>query len=232
MDQPIVQIPNSLTVGRRAGFARVPMPLDQLQIYNPNRADAIEAVWQPFYHFQTYALAGTTTAYTFFQVPYGQAAGGYADTNMLLAGQFPSPTSFFCTGIMVVFIPGNVVSATAATGVALQNWNDVVKIANTGFLQLTVGNKPYLYDAPLGKFPPNFSVGGNAAISNGVFQTANISTYLDYARASGKYYEITPLLIPQTQNFNVTLNFPTTAAVTTNGRLGVILDGFFYRQSQ
>ena len=55
---------------------------------------------------------------------------------------------------------------------------------------------------------------------------------VDFARAIGRYYEITPLLVPMNQNFSVALNWPAAVAVATTGRIGVILDGFYYRQSQ
>ncbi len=55
---------------------------------------------------------------------------------------------------------------------------------------------------------------------------------MQYARSAGRYYDITPFVIPQTQNFAVTLNWPTAQAVVTAGTIGVILDGFYYRQSQ
>ena len=47
-----------------------------------------------------------------------------------------------------------------------------------------------------------------------------------------RYAEITPFFIPQTQNFQVGLYWPTAVAVTIAGRIGVVLDGFYYRQSQ
>ena len=37
---------------------RVPVPLASLAQYNPNRADHIEGIWQPFYHKVAYAAAG------------------------------------------------------------------------------------------------------------------------------------------------------------------------------
>lgn len=214
---------------RRGGLGRTPMPLTDLVFYNPNRPDATEAIWQPFYDYQSYGTAGATS-FIFFQVPNGQSSKTFADTNMVLAGQFPAPTAFLCTAIMVAFFPGGATSATGTQGVANNNWIDVVEVAEAGYLELTIGAKPYLRDAPIGKFPPNFTI-------NGVFagygsSTAGQIAYTGFARAAGRYYEITPFLIPQSQNFNVTLHFPTAQTVNATGRIGVILDGFYYRQSQ
>jgi hypothetical protein len=210
---------------------RVPNSLAELQQYNPNLPDAIEAIWQPFYDMQSYPTAGQTQL-LFFQVPQGQSSKTLSDTNMVLAGQFPAPTAFLCTALMVLFMPGfaNKASNTAAAATANANINDVVLVADAGYLQLSIGSKVYLTDAPLGKFPPNFSVGGLQAVS-GTF-AAGTQVTVDFARAIGRYYEITPLLIPMNQNFQVALNWPTAVATTAIGRIGVILDGFYYRQSQ
>lgn len=210
---------------------RTPVDISQLSPYNPNRADAVEAVWQPFYDFQTYATVGATSQ-LFFQQPNGQGGKTLADTNMTLAGQFPAPTAFLCTAIMVAFFANSAGNpgTTAAAATVAANLNDVVRVANSGYLQLTIGSKPYLTDAPLGKFPPNFSVGGLEAIS-GTY-AAGTQVLMDFARSIGRYYEITPLLIPMNQNFTVGLFWPTAIAVAATARIGIILDGFYYRQSQ
>lgn len=220
------------TNGARRGnpnAGRVPMTLEQLRAYNPNRPDATEALWQPFYDFATYPAIGSTQL-TFFQLPKGQGGKTLADTNMTLAGQFPAPTAFLLTGIMVPFFPGNPTSATAAAAVADENWNDVVDVANSGWLELTIGSKPYLIDAPVGKFPANFTISGESALASSGADDSH--TRVDFARPVGRYYEITPFLIPQSQNFSVTLNWPALVPVNVAARIGVILDGFYYRQSQ
>lgn len=217
--------------GGRRGFSqsRSPLPISALQQYNPNRPDATEAIWQPFYHFQSYASAGQTSL-TFFQTPKGQLANGYADTNMEQAGSFPAPTAFLCTAIMVAFFPGGNPSTTGTQGAVSAYWNDQVAVANSGYLELTIGSKVYMRDAPVGKFPPNFSVGGfGYAMGN---STAGVIAQTGFARAIGRYAEITPFLIPQSQNFNVAIYWPTAVSTASTGRIGVILDGFYYRQSQ
>lgn len=205
-----------------------PPNLAQLSKYNPNRAGAIESVWQPLYDFQTYAMAGQTQL-SFFQVPVGQSSKTLADTNMVNQGMLAAPQRFFVTGIMVCFIPLNTVTAANVTPRALTNLLDVNAVANSGYLNFSIGAKNYLTDAPTGKFPPNFTIGGLVAAATA---TATTGTDANYARATGRYYEITPFLIPATQNFAVTLNWPTAVSITANGRIGVILDGFLFRESQ
>lgn len=214
---------------RSAGLGRSPLALSNLVYYNPNRPDSTEAIWQPFYDFQAYATTGSTSM-IFFQTPNGQSGKTYADTNMQLPGQFPAPTAFLCTAVMIAFFPGATSSATSTTAVAQGNVNDVINVANTGYLELTIGSKVYLRDAPVGKFAPNFTVNGFSTLMGTTTPPNLVST--QFARAAGRYYEITPFLIPQSQNFNVSLYWPTAQTVAVTGRIGVILDGFYYRQSQ
>jgi hypothetical protein len=222
---------------------RVPNALADLQQYNPNLPNAIEAVWQPFYDFGTpgatnYPAAGIQQL-LFFQVPNGGTVGAATktlqDTNMTLNGQFPAPTAFLCTAIQVLVMPAwslTVPSSakTAAAATVNTNINDLTQIADSGYLQFQIGSKVYLTDAPVGKFPPNFTIGGQQAVA-GTY-AAGTQITVDFARSIGRYYEITPLLIPMNQNFIVSLFWPTLVPVTNAARIGVILDGFFYRQSQ
>lgn len=211
---------------RAAGYGRNPLPLSQLQNYNPNRADQIEAIWQPFYHKVAYATAGQASL-QFFNVAF---AGDYTVTNMPAASFFPAPTAFLCTAIMLNFIPGATTSQVGtAAARAETNWNDVVNVANVGYVEFVIGGKVYLRDSPSGRFAPNYSIGGATAI-NGAGNTG--SADVQYARAAGRYYEITPFLIPQTQNFSVTLYTPTVQAVTAGANVIATMDGFYYRQSQ
>lgn len=209
-----------------------PPNLAQLSKYNPNRAGAIESVWQPLYDFQTYAMAGQTQL-SFFQVPVGQSSKTLADTNMVNQGMLAAPQRFFVTGVMVDFTPLNTVSAIGAAALRAQaNANDVAAVAKSGFLSLSIGAKTYLTDAPLNKFPTNYNAGIKSSISAFGTAAAPAQVDTDYAKWTGRYYEITPFLIPATQNFSVTLNWPTAVSITVAGRIGVILDGFLFRESQ
>lgn len=212
---------------RVSGYGRTPLPLASLQNYNPNRSDQIEAIWQPFYHKVAYPAAGQA-ALQFFNVAF---AGDYTVTNMPAAAFFPAPTAFLVTAIMLNFLPGNpaAVDATAPAATNVENWNDVVKIANAGYVEFVIGGKVYLRDSPSGKFAPNYTINGVAAAA-GTYTAAE--TVFSYARAAGRYYEITPFLIPQTQNFSITLYTPTLQTITTAGNVIATMDGFYYRQSQ
>lgn len=208
--------------------SRIPVPLDQLQQYNPNRADQIEGIWQPFYHKVGYAAAGQASL-QFFNVAF---SGDYTVTNMPAAAFFPAPTAFFVKALMLNFIPGSPVATTAAAPTAAQeaNWTDVHAVANGGYVEFVIGGKVYLRDSPSGRFAPNYSISG--AVALGGTLTAPALSTVAFARAVSRYYEITPFLIPQTQNFSVTLYTPTVIAVQAGANIIATMDGFYYRQSQ
>lgn len=210
-----------------------PPTMPALGGYAVNREGQNEVIWQPTYDYQDYAAAGATTI-TFFQRSVGTAGITLATTNMRAAGQFPSPQEFLVTGLQLFFNPPDaIMTVGTATAVARNNWNDVNSVMNgLAHLQLFIGSKPYLDDAPLSKFTQQFKLAGAAALATG--DPAVTYQAYDYAVHCGKYYAITPVKIPRNQNFSVALTFPVAipAAGGEGGRIGCILDGFLYRLSQ
>lgn len=211
-----------------------PPSMDDLQNYNVNRAGQPEVIWQPQYHYQAYPMAGSTQL-TFFQTPIGQSSLTFADTSMVSAGMLPRPQEFLVTGIQVFFRPGGAIGqAAVAPATVQQNWNDVnAALYNpVSWLELFIGSKAYLDDGPLSKFTQQWGLVGASGMSGSSTLVASGDRFTDYARHAGRYYSITPVKIPANQNFRVTLNYPTAAAVAVAGKIGVILDGFLYRLSQ
>lgn len=209
-----------------------PPNIAALRKYNVNRVGQYEVIWQPLYEYQTYPTTGQTLL-TFFQNTVGSIAGGKSTTNVVAAGQLPRPQEFLITGIQVTFEVGAAIAVDAIARVQT-NWQDAFDVANAGNLDLFVGSKSYLTDAPIGVFPQQFGIGGagNTAAATTTAAT-DIAKVLDYARPVGRYYSITPVKLPANQNFNVTLNWPEgVVTVTTAGVIGVRLDGFLYRLSQ
>lgn len=211
-----------------------PPSLEAARAYNVNREGQNEVIWQPQYDIQTYDAAGVTQI-VFFQNPVGVGGNTLADTSMRSAGQLPAPQEFLVVGIQVLFVPGNTVAAASLDATTAQeNWNDVSDVMfGNAYLELFIGSKPYLQDGPLAKFTQQFRLGG---VANQAYTGTNatpIGVQVDYAVHSGRYYSITPVKLPTTQNFDVKTVFPSGAiAVNTDATIGVILDGFLYRLSQ
>jgi hypothetical protein len=208
--------------------------LAQLKQYRVNLADQVEGIRGSLYDFQTYAFAGTTTQYTFFQVPIGQGNKTKEDTNMEAAGSLPNPKNFLIQGVELFLFPGSAISVIGA--LAVQNWLlDMNAMFKKGYLEIFIGSKTYLTEAPIGRFPPANGLSGFAARSDVTTAAATSSARDGYAVWAGKPYELSPwILLEPTQNFNVTLNFPTTAALPSgvDARIGVVLRGLLYRNSQ
>ncbi len=199
-----------------------PPNIAALRKYNVNRVNQYEVIWQPLYEYQTYPTTGQTLL-TFFQNTVGSIAGGKSTTNVVAAGQLPRPQEFLITGIQVTFEVGAVVAQAAAA--VQSNMQDVFDVSNSGNLDLFVGSKSYLTDAPIGVFPQQWGIQS--------LNAAGATIASDYSRPIGRYYSITPVKLPANQNFNVTLNWPEgVVTVVTAGVIGVRLDGFLYRLSQ
>lgn len=212
--------------------------VDQLSQYSVNRQNQYEGIRQKLYDFQSYATAGTTQI-SFFQVPVGQGGKTYADTNMVSAGTLPSPIKFLIQSIEIFFFPGvlNVPAEdTAAPFPPPQFINDVAAINQSGWLELNIGSKNYLREAPLGEFPPKTRLNGNAAITSTIAgATASSFNMASFATFGGRPYFVEPnALLEPTQNFAVTLNWPTAVPMPSSqiARIGIKLDGILYRLSQ
>lgn len=204
-------------------------PPSDLSKYAVNRAGAFEVVWQPYYDILTYDAAGDLQL-TFFQRTVGSSGITLASTNMRAAGAFPQPVKYLVTGIQLFYIPSGDASVTATAAAAQANINEVTSIFDAGYLEFIVGSKTYLRDAPLGKFTAQFTYGFGTALAGTFASGTYIAT--DFARNVGRYYAITPTLIPPNQNFSVSANWDTKVAVAGSSQFGCILDGFEYRLSQ
>lgn len=216
-------------------FAMNAIPsLQQLQQYNVNRPDQIEAIRSSLYDTLAYAQAGQTQL-QFFQTPKGQSGKTLADTNMTLAGSLASPQSFLIETIELYFYPGMTPGnlSAANTPIAPTYLNDVYKFyKHGGWLELFIGSKAYLDEAPLQKFPPRCGLSGFSSSSDAA-STSTSSTLVNYASAGGPVYELDPpiLLVP-TQNFVVTLNWPSAVALSAAGTVVCQMGGILYRNSQ
>lgn len=213
--------------------------------YNVNRP-GFEAIKATLYDSAAYAAAGQTVL-TFFQQPVGQGTavlgGGVktlSDTNMNLAGQLPANQMFLVQSIEVAFFPTTPTVAAAmpaafgAQAVAVQV-NDAYIFRRAGNLQMVVGSKPYLQEAPLAKFPSKTHFNIGAALADVTTAGASLQSRIAYAGQIGRPFLLdpAPLLLESSQNFSVTLNWPEGNQVISNpAKVVVILDGYLYRRSQ
>lgn len=212
----------------------------QLAGYAVNRA-GWEAIRQTLYDSQAYAAAGQTQL-LFFQVPAGQSGKTLSDTNMTLAGQLPANQEFLVQSIEVHFfptVPAAVANNMAAfgAGAIAQQVNDAYLVGRTGNLNLVVGSKPYLQEAPLGRFPPKTHFDVHAALSDATTAGAAQQSRITAPFWVGRPYLLSPaeIYLVSTQNFAVTLGWPEGVQALPSGnpgRLVVVLDGFLYRRSQ
>lgn len=204
-----------------------------------------ECVKQSLYDSGSYVAAGLTQM-TFFSFPVGQGTGfggaakTYSDTNMQIGGSVPSNQMFLIEEIEVhcqITTPTVTAQMPAAFGaqVVAALVNDAYIFYRSGNLQLFIGSKPYLQEAPLMRFPPQsvFEVQGAAADVSST--AASLQTRVFYAGARGVPYTLTPnnVLLVSNQNFNVTLNWPEgLQAITNPARIFVVLNGVQYRKAQ
>ena len=210
----------------------------QLARYSVNRP-GWEAIRQSLYDYQAYAAAGQTEL-AFFAVPRGQSGKTLSDTNMVLAGQLPANQEFLVQSIEIPFwptVPAVAAQNPAAFGaqVAAVLLNDSYLVGRTGNLRFIIGSKPYLEEAPLGRFPAKTFFHVEGAFADASTIAADLQSRIAFGYAAGRPYLISPvdLLLISNQNFEITLNWPEgVQAITNPGRIGIILDGILYRRSQ
>lgn len=208
--------------------------LAELQQYNVNRPNQVEAIRASLYDSVAYAQAGQTQL-QFYQTPKGQSGKTFADTNMTIAGSLASPQSFLLDSIELYFYPGiNPGNLSAASTPIAPNFaNDTYLFYKKGgWLELFIGSKAYLDEAPLQKFPPRCGLSGFSSSSDAA-STSTVSTLVNYATGAGPIYEVDPpiLLVP-TQNFIITLNWPAAVAISAAGTVLCSMGGILYRNSQ
>jgi len=203
--------------------------------YNVNVPNVVEAIWQPKYDLITYLAAGQNQQ-VFFQNPVGQALRTEDQTNMNAAGTIAAPQQFLATGIRLEFLPAaNLASIHSGTPADLEDYvNDVQTVMRSGVVVFTVGNKEQNRDAPIGKFPPSHYLSVEASLADSTTAGANQVSGISYAQSCGQLYNLTPTNIPYSQNFDVTIKWPTLAALPSgaDGSIRCHLEGFLYRSAQ
>lgn len=228
--------------------------IDLFKGYMVNQLGAVEVIPWSLYDTMLYPTAGQAVL-NFFQTQQGQglsaqpgaanATKSQADTNMTLSGQLPSPQGFWIDSVEIYVEPGssNVAntfalqipsaSPAAAAVTAQAGSHDVFAIYRTGALVLQIGQKPYLREAPLMRFPPRKRKEMSSALaSNSATAVLNLK---ENAYADGRpYYTVPGLPIMTSQNFGVSLQWPAVVATPSgfNAQVRCVLQGWLFRAVQ
>jgi hypothetical protein len=226
-----------------APSSMIAMPIpnrSQLDAYNVNR-EGWEGFTNCLYDAAAYPSAGLNVL-NFFNTPLGGGATAKtaSDTNMTLAGQMPANQEFLIQSVEILFLPTTPTIAAAmpasldaAAGAAQVIINDAYIFYRSGNLNLVIGAKSYLAEAPLMKFPPKAYFHLDSALAG---STTADTKFLKtgFATAIGRPYLLkAPLRLVSNQNFGVTLAWPEGLQVISNpARIILSLDGVFYRRSQ
>lgn len=218
--------------------------LNALQSFAVN-LDKYETITQSLYDSASYATAGQNVL-TFFQQAQGAGTGVISaaaktleDTNMQVGGQLPNQQAFLVTSVELDVQPDITFTAAAqpaafgAQAIAT-SVNDVWKIRATGWLNFAIGQKNYLTEGPLMKYPASNDLEIDAAAADISTTGANMQTRIAYAKAVGPSYILAPnnlLLVPM-QNFVGTLNWTTVETIASTARIFFRLMGQLVRSAQ
>jgi hypothetical protein len=223
--------------------------------YVVSKAGEPEVFWQPRYDWNLYPQAGINQI-LFFQQPVGSgvtsaigavvgSAKSIADTNMELQGQIPSPQGFQVESIEVLFFPGasaaantftpqvpNMFAVAAAASVGAQ-LADQITVHESGVLTFFILSKTYLTETPLGRLPPKTHFEAHGAIASNSATVGEAAIFNAFSTGQPYFLEV-PISLTANGNFNVTVAYPAPVALPSgfNGRLGVYLNGFNFRNAQ
>lgn len=217
--------------------------------------DQSEITKGSLYDYQLYPLAGQVEM-QFFANPVGQgiatalgstvgATKSLADTNVQVANTLPSGKAFRVFSIEVRFWGGASAAANTYTRRPKSNFiavavatlaneiDDVDALYQSGLFELSVLDKVYVRETPLVSFPTQVGISFAGAIANNSATTSEVEAHI--TQSAGREYrmQVPFTLLPQ-QNFGVALKWPGAVAMPSgfNGRIGVVLNGFFMRATQ
>lgn len=236
---------NSIYVPNAADFERG-------RVTNPDQSEVTRG---RLYDYQLYPLAGQQQM-QFFALPQGQgvtsalgavvgAVKSLWDTNIQVPNTLPSGKAFFIESLELYFFAGSSAAAStylpaahnffAAVSAAavMGELNDVDRVLQSGMLEMSVLDKVYVRETPLNCFPPQVGLSYSAAVSSNSATTSEVGGQV--VQGAGRPYilGIPFTLLPQ-QNFALTLSWPGAVALPSgfNGRIGVVLNGWFQRATQ
>lgn len=194
-----------------------------------------EAIYSPLYDYQR--IDSTANKLYFFSHPVGQGktCRNYDgckttfDTNMYLANSLPAGQAFLVTGVRVLVVP----DCLEHRGFERRDRQDVSRILLGGTLRFILGNRDYLLDGPLAKFPSMMPRTWMAELRFDDMEKEEAhwaAVYNPSIPALNKfaYYSIVPVHIPAHQCFQVIAEMDP-GPLHAPAKVGVILDGRLLR---
>lgn len=177
---------------------------------------ALEVVPDQLYDALTYT-SGTTTLLSYFT----GIRANLSLSNMVTAGFLPNPQSFLIQAVRLYTRSTVRTDDAGAAGAFASQYNDVVTLANTGRLTITIGTKRYgpwrLWTLPAGSYAQGQMAAAGAEAANLVH---------DYAQLGGPLYGLFPhLMLSPLQNFQIDVEWPAAVTLTGDTVLEVLLDG-------
>lgn len=185
-----------------------------------------EVTW-PLYDYQPVRPGGDSQM-DFFQRPLGSQVEGFGvrgltSTNMYKAHQLPEHNAFYMTGLRVLFFPDFV----QLRGNVKQDAQDIARVMLSGVLSFEIGDRLYLRDGPMCKFPACFpTYFGNLKPDQRLTSWMKRGRYIEVAQQA--YKAIVPVYIQDHLMFRVRIHELNTD-LHAPGRIGVILDGLLVR---
>lgn len=191
-----------------------------------------EVIKWPYYDSQAYAAAGQTRL-AFYQA----VTTDFDQSNVEQGAAFPAPKKFFLRGLGTFLVGASFPSETAATaGTTLASRvNDNHEVMTSGRLTLLIGNKQYLFAAPLGLIPSPVMFNGYSAIALAQAAAADVTSIIanqTNGADRGAFLLDPPLLIDSQINFIVTTEWTAVVAISAATRLFVYMLGQMIRPSQ
>jgi hypothetical protein len=190
--------------------------------------------WE-FYDYQTYAAAGQAQL-NFFQSAPGANGRTLEDTNFPGSGSLPAGMGFVLQELMFNFLPGAAVLPGSFGAAAAPRFvNDVVRVGQSGAVELIYSSKTFVQNAPLSRFPMDVSADGFGAAADATTAGANLQTLLNYAQWRGRPQRIADMLLEPQVNLLIRVSWPNGVVATPStvaGKLGCIMKGVLGRVAQ
>lgn len=191
-----------------------------------------------FYDTLTYVAAGQQSL-RFFQNPLGSVVGSTTKTkehtNFRGVGQLPAGYKFVVEELQLMFRPGTTVPVGKfGADVDVFFVKDVYAFGRDGVLEFGVGDKFFVQEGPLGRFPPDTRLGVAGFCGVGG-EVADVQTLVNYAQWEGRPFRLANVELRENQVFSIEALWPNGIKAlpsTVDGEVKCFLRGVITRDVQ